>query len=302
MKKSSNSTGRVFLVIACILIAIIIKTSSKSPGGFGSKLASVTGRSNIESVIKQALKSSDTYVLEVQSDFEFKSASSGSTTTEFDKGISSGTYLSDATGQGLIAAFIRGRTIRISANSVTMDEIDYMCTLTVLDGNDGIGIEIIRGDSMSVNQGHLVGVIKGNTLTASAEVMSNTVINGVGNGLGGIADFTVSIKKLDKDEWPPVPVQNVQIQRNDDNSILVSWQDPNPSGSINSYDIYRMSGAFADIEKVATVSNTSNWIDTSDVATSNDYIDSIMLAYYIVARSNNGKESPFSNTASFYGY
>ncbi|MGE5396863.1 MAG: hypothetical protein ACM3MK_04925, partial [Chitinophagales bacterium] len=112
-------------------------------------------------------------------------------------------------------------------------------------------------------------------------------------------DFTVSVAEVDDSQLPPLPVNNVRIERQADSSILVSWDDPNSPDLVDSYDIYRCGGGFVIMyDKVATVSDTS-WVDTSgDIQT--DFIGDTSISYYVVVRARNGKESPQSQTAGFY--
>lgn len=280
-------------------------SSSKGPSNTGStgaasKAADVKSNGNVEALIKTALSGSDTYVFQIQRDFKFKTASGAATSTNPSKGQAVGSALPDATARGLLIGFVMGSTFRVNSKSVTMDATDYRCKLSVLKDNGGIRIEITRGNSMSVNQGHLAGVIKGNTLTASAEVSSNTVVNHIGNGMGGAGEFTVSVKRLDKDQQPPKPVNNLKIRRNPDKSIILTWEDPNPKDMVESYEIYRTSGSIVRYSKAATIPYQSSWVDTSSDARADGIVNNAMLGYYMIVHAKNGMDSPSSNLADLY--
>lgn len=304
ISKTSNNTNQIQNTSNAAISATSNATSQSTSDNTANNSANSASESSsensatAEAQIKKALSGSDTYVFEIQNDFNFDKVSTvGGTTINSDSGSASSSISSD-NAQQLLVHFIKGSIIRVNSNSVTMDNNDYQCNLSILDNNGGIKIEITRGNTKNVTQGYMDGVIKGNTITASANINTNTVVDNVGRGIGSAGNFTVSIKKISESELPPKPVENVKIQRNSDKSILVSWEDPNSSDSIESYDIYRNTGSFNNVSKVATVQNCSSWTDTSDEAKSDDFNSSIMLCYYIVANSKNGEKSADSNGAT----
>jgi hypothetical protein len=84
--------------------------------------------------------------------------------------------------QGVLEHFLFQKIIRVNAGKVTVDDAEFNCRLNVLTGSKGIEISMTRGNTLSVNQGKVQGVVKGNTLTAKVEVSQNTLFNGNGNG------------------------------------------------------------------------------------------------------------------------
>lgn len=271
-------------------------TQTDTSANIGS---TISDGNDVESQIKLALSGAATYVFKIQPNFDFSTVSGVSTYNSEHIYESSDSMLDDKTSQGLIEAFAMGCAFKVNGNSVTTDATDYKCTLSIRNDNSGIDIKITRGDLFSVNQGDLTGVIKGNTLTAFATTSTNTLVNNVGNGMSASGNFTVSIKKLEQDQQAPLPVTNVKIQRNDDKSILLTWDDPNPKDMVESYDIYRTAGSFVYFDVVANVSNTSSWVDTSDEAKKDDFLDAVMISYYIIVHSKNGQISHASKQASF---
>ncbi|KUO71984.1 MAG: hypothetical protein APF81_07525 [Desulfosporosinus sp. BRH_c37] len=62
-------------------------------------------------------------------------------------------------------------------------------------------------------------------------------------------------------------------------------------GLVESYEIYRSLGFAPGSSKIATISDSSSWVDTSKEAKT----ETFMLSYYIIAHAKNGSNSTLSN-------
>lgn len=126
--------------------------------------------------------------------------------------------------------------------------------------------------------------------------------SGATKGLGPIGRSTINIKKSNKLQLLPVPVQNLRIARSTNNIIILTWNDPNSKGSVKSYEIYRMTKYSAGYKKVASVSNTTSFADSLEDATANDIASSTLISYYVIALSKSGKQSPASKPVNYYDF
>lgn len=248
-----------------------------------------------ESLIKTALLGKSAEVFQISDDITFNSDTPVGVFTKSVNGATTSTEMTLNQAQGCITHFLYNKTIRIDSGVVSIDDNDFKCILQILPGDQGVSINITRGNSLSVNQGHLQGVIKGNTLYAKAEATQQSLVNGIGNGYSASGEFNVSIIKLSADQLPPIAPANLTVTENSDHSMKLTWEDLNPSGLVEYYDVYRTSGIVITTSKIATISNCTSWDDTSDVAKTENNI----LSYYIIAHAKNGKESTMSNLGNF---
>lgn len=283
-KKNDRHICSKYLVILLVLISIVFTNA------FMFINASAKAKSDCESIIKMAMAGKNSIVLQITNKFNFKSSATGVFTKSVN-GLMSSTDMTEKQAQGALMHFLYDKIIRVKAGQITMDESDYNCNLQILPDNKGIAISMTRGDEFSVNQGQMQGIIKGNTMTVNVEVSQYSLVDGIGNGYGASGEFDVSIRILPVNEWPPMPPMNLAITENSDHSIKLSWKDSNPKGLVVGYDIYRMAGVFSDFTKIASIGKCSSWVDSSNIAKTQDDF----LSYYIVAKTKNGKKSIFSN-------
>ncbi|HEX2954220.1 MAG TPA: fibronectin type III domain-containing protein [Bacillota bacterium] len=251
------------------------------------RISQAQEESDTATLIKLALTTGETALFELGRDFKFTRVVG--VTTASANGDMDGYSMPTNQAKGCILLNWH-KTFRIHAGEAGVDEDDMQCSVQLLSGGR-VGIQMKKGDMTSVSQGWLKGVIKGNTLTATAESSQYTLINGFGQGFSVHAEFTVSVQPVPVSEWPPLAPENLTAEERDDRVIVLSWEDPNPKGAVVAYDIYREAG-FWDYKsyKIGTVSNRLYYVDDSQEAIG----EKELLMYSVVARAKNGKESSAS--------
>ncbi len=270
-------------------------SSSTSQTGAAQSQQTGGGSGTAEAKISEALSSSGSAIFRVSSDFTFNNAqgtgtygSNGSTTSTIN--------LETGVAENLLAEFLFNQVIRIENGTVFMDDADYQCQMSVSAGS--ISVRITRGDYTSATQGEMTGTLSGNTLSGNIEVSSLTIANGQSNGYVANGMFQVSLTEVTGDQLPPKPPVNLQYTINGDDSVTLTWEDPNPSGTVVSFEIIGSYAIASDYETLATV-GTTEWTDTSERAKSVQYD---VISYYIIAHGANGVDSEISDFISIYYY
>ncbi len=272
------------------------QTSSQSnaPIVKGSPQANID-QNSAEWKIRKALSMGGSVVFRVLSDFTYENVQ-GVQTYGSEGSITDSASVNTNAAKNILGYYLFNQVIRIENGVISMDDADYQCQMSASD--EGISIRITSGDYTSVEQGEMSGILSGNTLSGSMEVSSLTVVNNQSNGYTVSGQFTVSLEEAESSQLPPKPPVNLHYTKNGD-SITLTWEDPNPAGTVTSFEIFGSYGTMDDYETVATVKDATEWTDTSGLITTLNY-DAI--SYYIIAHGVNGTKSELSDFVSIYIY
>lgn len=245
------------------------------------------GSSSTEKKMEAALSNKTTDLFQISGDYTFKSDVTGFT-TQTTATSSSKDRMSIKDARANLSSSLKGKIIRIKNGKATMDDSNFECTLHILSKNRGVSLSINEIGYSFVND-QIKGTIKGNTLTASGDYSQDISSKAVETTLVVSGSYSVSISEVPKNKWPPVPV-TLSGEDNSNHSVTLAWRDTNPAGLVKSYMIYRDLG-ISGFVKVATVSNSRQWTDSSTAAKT----ETSVLSYYVIAQNSSGKKSALSN-------
>jgi len=319
MQNAVKKTGTVLLtMVAVLILAVPAACSARSGDAYveaneNAATAEITAEptatatatptctpepDTVESNIEDALLNGTSYLFQISDDYVFSSNLTGLTTMLSNGRVSSKTTKDAQWVQDELKKFSCGYIIRIDNGVPSMqDSANYSCTLTILDNDTGIALDIFNVSYTNNNERQITGTIKGNTLEASQYYNFVSYSNYMQSGRGWTfsGDYSVGLVAVPEDQWAPRAVE-LSHSRNSDNSITLTWVDPNPEGTVDYYEIYREANCTTEYTLIDVVSDCTSWTDSSDKAKSSKYS---VICYYVVAYSAAGLASEASNIEIF---
>ena len=258
--------------------------------------AATSVATTIEQKIKNALANQSSLLFQLSDDHVFSNNLDGFMTYKQDGKITK-TPKSAEWAKAELIEFSKGITIRIDGGVASMqDTAKYTCAISVLPGSQGVSLEIHSVGTSPLDES-IVGIIQGNSFTASQvhNFATYSAYTKTSRGYLFSGDYRVSLVEVLPENAKPQAV-TAHYNRNEDYSVTISWEDPNPTGTVAYYEIYRVIGIGTDYTLAATVSNCSSWTDTLQKV-KDSYWD--ILNYYVVAYNSVGVASEISNILVF---
>lgn len=256
----------------------------------------LTSGQTVEQNIVQALNEGASFVFQLSDDHVFSNNLDGFITYKQDDKITKTPRSAEWVKAELIE-FSKGLTIRIDNGVASMQDSEkHTCTLSVLPDGQGVSLAIYSVGNSPLDES-IIGVISGNTFTASQihNFATYSAYTKTSRGYLFSGDYRVSLIAASEEALQPKPVE-AHYQRNEDYSVTISWEDPNPTGTVAYYEIYRLIGIGTDYALAATVSDCDSWTDTLQKV-KDSYWD--ILNYYVVAYNSSGVASEMSNMLVF---
>lgn len=250
----------------------------------------------IEQKIKNALTNHTSFTFQLSDDHVFSNNLIGFMTFKQGERITK-TPKSTEWVENSLREYSKGITVRIDDGVVSMqDSAKYTCTLSVLPNRQGVALQIYSVSTGSLDES-IVGIIQGDLFTASQvhNFATYSAYTKTSRGYLFSGDYCVSLVEVLPENSKPKSV-TAHYRRNDDYSVTISWEDPNPAGTVAYYEIYRLIGIGTDYTIAETVSDCSSWMDTSQKV-KDSYWD--ILNYYVVAYNTAGVASDISNLLVF---